>query len=332
MGKSKVSVIVPVYKVEDYIERCVRSLFGQTLMDMEFVFVDDCSLDKSIEIVEAVLDEFPARRQQVKIIRNEHNKGVSFVRNLGIEVATGDYICYCDSDDWVELDTYERLYDKANSTGSDICWCDFYMHNPNGVEYCKALDILPDKMQLLRAYIMNGWTVVWNMLVKREVYDKGNIRCYDGYNFCEDYGLTVRLLYHATKVSLLPNALYHYNRTNQNSIVATSLDVEKIKKITNDQVAVYCLINDFFKEKGLYEQLKDVLSYRMLCGKRGWLMDKDKKKEYRDLYPESNAYIWSNPLCSTKDKICQTIIVRPYLSFLLPIMRQVNSLTTKWKR
>ncbi len=226
---------------------------------------------------------------------------------------------------------YERLYDEAKSTHSDICWCDFYMHKKESVEYCSAIDIPLDKLQLLRIYIMSGWTVIWNMLVKRDLYQNWQIRGYEGLSFCEDYGLSVRLLSYASKVAHLPKALYHYNRTNVNSMVATSLNIEKIRKMTDDQVGIYCRINEFFRERGLYEDLKDVLSYRMLCGKRGWLMDKEKWREYRELYPETNAYIWSNPLCSRKDKICQTIIMRPFLSFLLPVIQSLIQIV-KWKR
>lgn len=330
MERCKVTVIVPVFNVENYVERCARSLFGQTLEDMEFIFVDDCSSDKSIQLIESILRDFPKRERQVRFIRHKKNGGPSTARNTGISMATGEYICCCDSDDYVELDMYEKLYNQAKSTCCDICCCDFYMHGPNEKNVVKALDIVPDKLQLLRAYIMNGWTVAWNMLVKRELYVDYHIRGFEGYSFCEDYGLTVRLLYYASVVTHLSAPLYHYNRMNSASIVATSLRNENVKKITNDQVEIYSLINKFFEEKGLYPQLQDVLSYRMLCGKRGWLFDKEKRKEYRDLYPESNAYIWSNPLCSTKDKICQTIIMKPFLCFLLPMMQILNTL--KWKR
>lgn len=331
MEKSKVSVIIPVYNVASYIGRCARSLFGQTLREMEFIFVDDSSPDRSIQIVREVLKEFPHRVHQVKFLRHEQNKGLPSARNTGIEAATGEYICHCDSDDWVEPDMYERLYDEAKSTHSDICWCDFYMHKKESVEYCSAIDIPLDKLQLLRTYIMSGWTVIWNMLVKRDLYQDWQIRGYEGLSFCEDYGLSVRLLSYASKVAHLPKALYHYNRTNVNSMVATSLNIEKIRKMTDDQVGIYRRINEFFRERGLYEDLKDVLSYRMLCGKRGWLMDKEKWREYRELYPETNAYIWSNPLCSRKDKICQTIIMRPFLSFLLPVIQSLIQIV-KWKR
>ena len=94
----KISIIVPIYNVEQYIERCARSLFEQTYDDIEYVFVDDCSPDNSLNILYEVLNDYPHRISNVKIIRHIENKGLTAARNSGLEVATGDYIAHCDSD------------------------------------------------------------------------------------------------------------------------------------------------------------------------------------------------------------------------------------------
>ncbi|MBP5211144.1 MAG: glycosyltransferase family 2 protein [Bacteroidales bacterium] len=100
-----VSVIVLVYNVRDYIAQCARSLFGQTLEDIEYIFVDDCSGDESIEILEKILEEeFPERKGSVKILRNDRNRGQAWCRRLAVENAAGEYIIHCDSDDWPEID------------------------------------------------------------------------------------------------------------------------------------------------------------------------------------------------------------------------------------
>ena len=105
MEQPKVSVVIPVYGVEKYIERCARSLFEQTMQEgIEYIFVDDCSPDRSIEILEKVLKEYPHREPQVKIIQHSKNQGIFYTRNTGVENATGEYIIHCDSDDWVEPD------------------------------------------------------------------------------------------------------------------------------------------------------------------------------------------------------------------------------------
>ena len=105
----KISVIVPIYNVRLYIERCVRSLMEQTLENIEFIFVNDCTPDDSMDILHHVLKEYPKRRKQIKIIEHETNRGISAVRNTGLKNATGQYIIYCDSDDWVEKNMYPKI-------------------------------------------------------------------------------------------------------------------------------------------------------------------------------------------------------------------------------
>ncbi len=120
----KVSVCIPVYGVEKYIERCARSLFEQTMKDgIEFIFVDDCTPDRSIEILERVLKEYPQREKQVTVLHHPVNRGLVAARNSALAAASGDYIIHCDSDDWVDLDLYEKMYAKAAETDADMVYC-----------------------------------------------------------------------------------------------------------------------------------------------------------------------------------------------------------------
>ena len=99
---SKISILVPIYGVEHYIERCARSLFEQTYPDIEYVFVDDCSSDQSIAVLEKVMEDYPLRKPHVKIIHHERNKGLSAARNTALEASAGDYVMHVDSDDYIE--------------------------------------------------------------------------------------------------------------------------------------------------------------------------------------------------------------------------------------
>ena len=99
-----VSILVPVYKVEDYIERCARSLFEQTYSNLEFIFVDDCSPDDSVEILGRIMDDYPARKEAVRIIRHNHNRGSAASRNTALDNGSGEFVFAVDSDDWLELD------------------------------------------------------------------------------------------------------------------------------------------------------------------------------------------------------------------------------------
>ncbi|MBR1792919.1 MAG: glycosyltransferase family 2 protein, partial [Bacteroidales bacterium] len=103
-----VSVIVPVYNVEKYIGRCAESLMKQTLQNMEFIFVDDCSPDESIEVLNQVIQRYPNRAHQVKIVRHDRNQGFPFARSSGIKPAEGEYVAHCDSDDWVDTGIYQK--------------------------------------------------------------------------------------------------------------------------------------------------------------------------------------------------------------------------------
>jgi len=97
----KISVIVPVYNVENYIERCVRSLFEQTLQEgVEYIFVDDCSPDRSMQVIEAIASEYPERLKHIRIVHQSLNSGSSAARNSGLAIAQGEYIYFADSDDW----------------------------------------------------------------------------------------------------------------------------------------------------------------------------------------------------------------------------------------
>ena len=126
----KVSVIIPVYNVEQYLEKCLDSVCGQTLKDIETICVNDCSADNSL----AVLKDYAKNDNRVKLIDFKENKGVSAARNEGIRNAQGEYIGFVDSDDWIDLNFYEKLYNKAIETDADIVkgnLINYYKNKPN---------------------------------------------------------------------------------------------------------------------------------------------------------------------------------------------------------
>lgn len=150
-----VSVIVPVYNVEPYVARCVRTLFAQTLEDIQFIFIDDCSEDRSVALIREVLEnEFPARVSQVCFARMSVNSGQAKVRMYGLSLASGDYVIHCDSDDELASpDAYRLLYEKAVAEQLDIVTCDYWKEDASGKtvlvrEACREVnDLLLDKVQ-----------------------------------------------------------------------------------------------------------------------------------------------------------------------------------------
>jgi len=165
--RAKVSVVIPVYGVEKYIERCVRTLFGQTLDDMEFIFVNDCTPDCSIDLLCSVLEEFPQRKEQVRIINQPHNMGAAKAREVGIKAATGEYIIHCDSDDWVDCDMYRQMYEKAKADNLDYVICRSICYT-DGINHTLVTNTISDNREQFIEDMLHGETTVslWSRLVK----------------------------------------------------------------------------------------------------------------------------------------------------------------------
>lgn len=207
----KVSVIVPVYNVEKYIEKCVRSLFEQTLDDIEYIFVNDCSPDNSMQILERVLNEYPHRKPQVRIFNHEQNQGQAGARTTGMKAMTGEYMIHCDPDDWVDLDLYEKMYDKAKAEDADIVVCDIKWINLENISYNKICIKYDNANELLKIYHTNsiGISIV-NKLIKCNIISTNNIYPFEGINAGEDLNICIRTFFYSRKISKIDNAYYFY--------------------------------------------------------------------------------------------------------------------------
>lgn len=227
-----VSVIVLVYKVEEYIARCARTLFGQTLHDVEFIIVDDCSPDRSMEILTEVLEnEFPWRRSQVRILRNGANRGQAYSRRRGIESATGEYTIHCDSDDWLELNMLERLYNEACTHGADIAVCGWFRDDvPVPTGYDREGVNLRDRI-LDNMVAVGEIQPLWRYLVRRELYSKGID--FPVLDQGEDHALMVQLVWYSRKVHCVREPLYHW-RTNLDSITRNPSPESVIRRFEGD--------------------------------------------------------------------------------------------------
>lgn len=232
---TKVSVIVPVYGVEKYIERCARSLFEQTLDDIEFIFVNDCTKDNSIEILQQVILDYPARKSQIKILKHEVNKGLPEARKTGILAANGEYIAHCDSDDWVDKEMYRSMYEKARNGSADIVVCDYVQNDGKGNMHrfigCHEIET---KTFLINCfYQIDSWAV-WNKLCLRSLYT--GIK-YPTEAMGEDMVLTMQLLKNCTSVAYVSLPFYNYyinpeSITKQPTIERCMRNYNQIKKNT----------------------------------------------------------------------------------------------------
>lgn len=216
----RVSVVVPIYKVESFIARCTRSLLEQTLTDVEYIFVDDASPDGSIAVLRRVLADYPERSNYVKVLTHAENKGLPAARNTGLAVAKGEYIFHCDSDDFVEPDMLELLYRKATETDADIVWCDWWLSFAKNERYMKQPEYLTP-MEALKGMLSGVMKFnVWNKLIRRSLYVENDIKFPAGYGMGEDMTI-MRLFARASKVAYLPKAFYHYVQLNTGAFSKT---------------------------------------------------------------------------------------------------------------
>lgn len=240
-----VSILVPVYGVEKYIERCARSLFEQTYENIEYVFVDDCGTDHSIDILNQVVECYPTRKQNVRIVRHEQNRGLAAARNTAVKCANCDFILHVDSDDYVDLDFVEKLVKKqmecdADMVSSDCIYESLYKKT---IIQCSRTKI-PHELALSCIFGKNLINI-WGRLIRKSLYIENNVSVKEGLNMAEDYQVISRLAYYARKVDYIEDSFYHYMNTNENSY---SLIFNK-KKIF-DQIASCDIVYKFFQDKG----------------------------------------------------------------------------------
>lgn len=283
--KPKVSIYIPVYGVEKYIEKCVRSLFEQTLEDIEYIFVNDCTPDNSINILKQVLEEYPNRKSQVTIINHDINKGVCQARLTGIQYVNGEYVACCEPDDWIEKNMYEELYKKAKETNADMVSCDHYIESANGTEYGVShyngtFDGLM-KSWIKREYL----SYIWSRIIKRELFEKNPIYYpvdkKEG-SYGEDCVLMCQLLYYTQTYVFVPKAFYHY-RIVLNSI---SHNQSNINKRRLSLVNKYMWIFDFLSEKYGDKYSQEIL-YVKLFLKLGWCKN-GISDDFYTIWSESN--------------------------------------------
>ena len=167
MSRPKVSVIVPVYKAESYLCKCVDSLLAQTLTDFEILLIDDGSPDKSGEICDA----YAQRDTRIRVL-HQQNSGVSIARQRGLEMAVGDYVIHTDPDDWVEPDMLQSLYAKAVAENADMLICDFYVNYGEKQEYVKQQPDGLDHNVVLCNLFQHLHGSCCNKLIKRECFEK----------------------------------------------------------------------------------------------------------------------------------------------------------------
>ncbi|QUO23347.1 glycosyltransferase family 2 protein [Clostridiaceae bacterium Marseille-Q4143] len=252
-----ISVIVPVYRVEEYLERCVKSILSQTYENLEVILVDDGSPDQC----PAICDACAEKDARVKVIHQE-NKGLSGARNAGIDAASGEYLAFVDSDDYVSPHFIEELYQLLQDTGCAIGQCRFSYMKGDGLveEGDSAFCIYRGESLMEQLYgpeeKATCFVVAWNKLYRAELFKETGIRYPEG-RIHEDEATTYRLFHEAKKLAFLDRALYGYYTENGGSITSV-FSAKRLQWLTAHEERIA-----FFKKNG-YEKLLPA-AYRKLC-------------------------------------------------------------------
>ena len=221
----KLSVIVPVYNVEKYLEECVDSLLNQTLSDLEIFLVDDGSTDRSGAIADRFAKENPDRVHTLHL----ENGGQGRARNAALPMAQGDYIGFVDSDDWIERDMYEKMLDRAEQTGADVVVCDFLEHYADGRE-----QTLPACFQ---DHPLSAAGSSCNKIFRRSLV--GDLRFPEGLWY-EDFYFSAVMLLRSKRTEFIPEPLYVYRRgqesTMHNNNARKNLDMLKIMELIEREI------------------------------------------------------------------------------------------------
>ncbi len=273
----KVSVIIPIYNSSHFIARCCRSLFEQTLDELQYIFVDDGSDEGCLDVINNVLIDFPNRKNQIEYITLKKNFGVGAARQFGLNRAKGSYIIYCDSDDWVEPRAYESLYQKALESKADIVTCGYFIEwekkgrttivpapkfNSNSLSF----DIGPQTGSL------------WIKLIRRSLIDDYRLQVPEDINWGEDFCLSLEALLLSENIQYVNESFYHYVQHEES--LTHSLTIEKCMSL------IKCgeVIESFLKIHNLYN---------LYLLQLNWL--KFQLKQYLLIFPQTrNISLWKS--------------------------------------
>lgn len=262
----KVSIILPVYGVAQYIAKCTDSLLNQTLDDLEIFFVDDHGPDNSMEIAKQRVEGHP-RAAEFHFIETPQNMGAGMARNFAIEQCTGEYIAFVDSDDWIEPTMFEDLYNRAKQFDADICYGqgiqDFSDGRPSNLlknpDIAEGVISHDDRAYFLSNYVSYFWTFIY----KRSLILDKNIR-YPEERCADDSFFVACALFTAKTAAHVDKQYYHY-LIRENSVVTTKNPTKYLKRLT-----VFKKLLAYAKEQGVYDEFIQEIDF--LYVKKGYLV------------------------------------------------------------
>ncbi len=272
---TKISIIVPVYNVEKFLPRCLDSLINQTLKDIEIICINDGSTDSSLDI----LKKYAQKDNRIFILEQE-NLGMSIARNNGMKIAQGEYIGFTDSDDWVDLDFYEKLYNAAKKSDADIAAGEIFTIHKIKKEYYlkfKKEELITDISQKFLVCNVPKYCYVWNKIYKTDKLKELNLE-FEPNVYYEDRMFTVQALNLTNSLITVPNTGYNYFRPNPNSIIKTKSEKKnQDNKYTNEKMINYIKSNNINIDH-FHTKIKKFRLFGLTIAKIKYFKD---KKEYK---------------------------------------------------
>ena len=258
-----ISVLIPVYKAEQYIAKCLDSCLSNSMAAFcEFIIVDDCSPDKSIERAKSVVENYPYLKNNFVWLRHGINKGVAASRNTALSNAHGTFIANVDADDWVEPMYFEQLYKKATEDNADIVICNYFEENGKKSKSKLGWNKKNDSDALIDLVSNSITGYLWNKLLRKSVIETYKIQFAQNINIWEDFLFLFKIFSFSKKTTFLKQALYHYRKTPGTSITQ-NFTPEKYSQILD----TLFLVKAFSIEKNLYTRIRESYLQRSVVTK-----------------------------------------------------------------
>lgn len=286
MPDKLVSIVIPIYGVEKFIVQCATSLFEQTYKNIQYIFVNDCTKDNSVQLLKQVMMNYPNRVKQVKIVEKQHNEGLSLARKTGMEHVEGEYVMLVDSDDWLEVTMVEQMVDAMESQKVDVVYSDYYKNGTEQKIY-NCLDISDTETYIKCMFLLAAPAQTWNKIYRTELFE--NIK-FPAKSMHEDLYINLQIMYHAKSIFHLSEKLYHY-RDNPNSITHNyplEQSIENLQLMRNF-LSAYDMGNIL---PSYYSFLNYVKSFVL---KRIRPLDKTLLRRLFDIDKASDKYIFQRP-------------------------------------
>lgn len=318
-----VSICIPVYNVAPYIARCVCSLMEQTYDNLEYIFVDDCSTDGSLEVLKREVAKHPDRSEHVHVLVSEHNQGPSHARRIGVEAAQGEFIIYVDSDDYFEKEMVERLYGGCNHADCDLVF-GAYVTETEKQQEVFDYSSLTHYDGLLTALFDNQICNLFAVLIRRSLFQNPSVQqAPDGMYYMEDRLTLLYLAGAARKFNVVSTPLYHYARRRD------SVSYTKNEKHFRCTVLFWQAADAYLAAHKLAERYRSVTDREKLNDKIHLLHfcpDVSVCRQYADLFPEEEER--NIPLSLPRGKQLTRFLTKHHLWLLLRCYKSFIALKT----